>query len=350
MRDVSQPAVGDHNVTAIVVNYKSGEDLRACLGGLLADEELLARVVVFDNGSGDDSLQPAEDAGGNDGRVELVRSEENLGLAAAVNRVLPSVTTSYVAVLNPDATPQPGWLEPLVATLDNDTGVAVACPLVLMEQTGEVNSAGQHVHVTGLGFNRLLHADPEQVEQIRHEVGGLHGVAFLIRTEILNQLGGWDQTGFLYHEDVALSWDVLLGGHRIVCDPRSRVLHDYHLTMYPEKLYLLERNRWALLLSHLRYSRLLLISPVLALTELMVWGLSLVRGRGFLRAKARAYVWVWRERKAISGWRSRVFERDRYDPATLYRNTRWAYPLLQLGILGGERGESARQPPGGLQT
>jgi len=340
--------VGDHNVTAIVINYKSGEDLRACLGGLLADEELLARVVVFDNGSDDDSLQPAEEAGATDGRVELVRSEENLGLAAAVNRVLPTVTTPYVAILNPDATPQPDWLEPLVATLDNNTGVAVACPLVLMEQTGEVNSAGQHVHVTGLGFNRLLHADPETVSSSPHEVGGLHGVAFLIRTWILRELGGWDETGFLYHEDVALSWDVLLGGHKIVCDPRSRVLHDYHLTMYPEKLFLLERNRWALLLSHLRYTRLLLISPALLLTEVMVWGLSLLRGPGFLRAKAGAYLWIWQERKAISDWRRRVFERDSYNPAALNRSTRWSYPLPQLGILGGERGESTRQPPGGL--
>ena len=197
--------MGDRSVTAVVVNYLSGDDLAKCLGGLLADQEFVDRVVVFDNGSDDDSAQAAKEAGATDGRVELVRSDVNLGLAAAVNQVLPSVKTQYLAVLNPDATPQPGWLEPLVETLDSNADVGVACPLVLIEQTGEVNSAGQHVHVTGLGFNRLLHADPEQVEQIRHEVGGLHGVAFLIRTETLNHLGGWDRTGFLYHEDVALS-------------------------------------------------------------------------------------------------------------------------------------------------
>ncbi len=243
------------------------------------------------------------------------------------------MTTDYLAVLNPDCTPLDGWLEPLVAALDSKPAAGVACPLVLVEGTDEVNSAGQHVHVTGLGFNRLLHARPEQVGLEPHLVGGLHGVAFLIRADLLRELGGWDQTGFLYHEDVALSWDLLLSGHDIVCVPASRVLHDYHLTMYPEKLYLLERNRWALLLSHLRVGRLVLLSPALILTELMVWGLALVRGSKFLRAKARGYTWVWAHRREIAAWRKRVLGRGTYDAVRLREGTRWSYPILQLGLL-----------------
>lgn len=340
--------MGDCPVTAVIVNYRSGDDLEKCLEALLANHELVGRVVVIDNGSGDDSWRPAEEAASEDNRVEVLLSEHNVGLAAAVNLILPTVDTPYLAILNPDTTPQLGWLEPLVSTLQQDPGVTVACPLVLIEETGTVNSAGQHVHVTGLGFNRLLHADPDSIDSKPHEVGGLHGAAFLIRTDALSELGGWDETGFIYHEDVGLSWDVWLSGHRVLCVPQSRVLHDYHLTMYPEKLFLLERNRWALLLSHLTIPRLLMISPALVLTELMVWGLSLVRGPSFLKAKGRSCVWLWQERKAISNWRSRVFDRDTYEANALYQNTRWSYPVRQLGILGGERGQSARQPPGGL--
>jgi GT2 family glycosyltransferase len=340
--------VGDSRVTVVIVNYRSGDDLAHCLSGVLATGEALSRVVVFDNASGDGSIDHAEGLAPTDDRLEVVRSESNLGLAAAVNEVLPGVTTEYLAVLNPDSTPLDGWLEPLVDYLDTHADAAVACPLVLMEGRGEVNSAGQHVHVTGLGFNRLLHARPDSIPKQPHPVGGLHGVAFLIRTELLRELGGWDSTGFLYHEDVALSWDVLLDGHDIVCVPESRVLHDYHLTMYPEKLYLLERNRWALLLSHLRWRRLVIMAPVLALTELMVWGLCLVRGRGFISAKTSAYAWVRDHRREIAEWRRRVFSRAIYDDSRLRQGTRWSYPLLQLGILGGERGESTRRPPGGL--
>lgn len=340
--------MGDPRVTVVIVNYRSGDDLTRCLPGVLTEGRDIARIVVFDNDSRDESWRHAEVFSNSDPAVELVLSEENLGLAGAVDRLLPTITTEYLAVLNPDSTPLVGWLEPLVAELGSNPEAGAVCPLVLVEKTGEVNSAGQHVHVTGLGFNRYLHARPEDVPQEPHVVGGLHGVAFVIRTELLRDLGGWDSTGFLYHEDVALSWDLALSGHDIVCVPQSRVLHDYHLTMYPEKLYLLERNRWALLFSHLRRRRIVLLSPALLLTELMVWFLSLVRGRRFIRAKAAGYRWVWAHRPEIGQWRSKVFGRETYDAARLRRSTRWSYPIAQLGILGGERGTSSRQPPGGL--
>lgn len=337
----------DSRVTVAVVNYRSGDDLSRCLPAVLRDS-LVARVVVFDNGSGDDSIRYAEDLTDEDDRMRVIISADNLGLAGAVNRILPMVETPYMAVINPDVTPLDGWLAPLVRVLEKNADAAVACPLVLMEASGRVNSAGQHVHVSGLGFNRHLGAEPARVGTEPHDVAGLHGAAFLIRTELLEALGGWDDTGFLYHEDVALSWDVLLLGKRIVCAPTSKVLHDYHLTMYPEKLYLLERNRWLLLLSHLRRARLAAISPALILTEVMVWGLALLRGPGFLKAKARSYRWLWRNRDKVRRWRDRVFSRHVYDAPNLYRHTRWSYPLSQIRALGGERGESARKPPGGL--
>lgn len=340
--------MAEPNVTAVIVNYRSGDDLDACLPALLEDRDHLARVVVVDNASGDDSSQPVEAHAKQDDRVELILSQVNLGLAGAVNLVLPTVDTPYLAVLNPDATPSPDWLPPLVSQLDDHPDHGVACPLVLIETTGRVNSAGQHVHVTGLGFNRYLHRDPSDVPAQPHPVGGLHGAAFLIRTELLRTLGGWDDTGFLYHEDVALSWDALLLGSEIICVPASRVEHDYHLSMYPEKLFLLERNRLGLLLTHLSMGRLLVISPALLLTEVMVWGLSLLRGPRFLSAKARAYRDLWRRRGLIRERRRMVRGRPVYDSSALRRAVRWAYPLDQVGILGVERGESTREPPGGL--
>ena len=338
----------EQSVTAVVVNYRSGNHLRSCLKALLSDRNHLAKVIVIDNASGDSSWEVADRLIRDDSRVELVLSDRNLGLAGAVNRVLSAIDSPYMAILNPDVTPHDDWLSPLVGVLQEHPNVGVACPLVLIDGGLEVNSAGQQVHVTGLGFNRHLHSDPSSVQQGSHEVGGLHGAAFVIRTASLRFLGGWDQTGFLYHEDVALSWDILLSGLRILCVPSSQVTHDYHLTMYPEKLYLLERNRWALLLSHLRVGRLLAISPALLVTELMVWGLALTRGPSFLSAKWRSLVWILRQRAVISAWRHRVFGRSVYDAEMLYRNTRWAYPLRQLGVLGVERGSSSRVPPGGL--
>jgi GT2 family glycosyltransferase len=342
--------VVEPSVTAVVVNYQSGGHLEICLDRLLEEEGVLAKVIVVDNDSGDRSAEPARRRRDSGDRVELVESSLNRGLAGGVNLALDLVDTPYMAILNPDVAVRHGWLGPLVDLMGSDPTVGAACPLVLMMGTQRVNSAGQTIHVSGLGFNRMLGSRFEAAARPKHEVGGLHGAAFLIRTDLLRTMGGWDETGFLYHEDVALSWDIHLSGFRIVCVPSSVVDHDYHLTMYPEKLHLLERNRWALLLSHLRPGRLVALSPILLVTELMVWVLCLVRGPRFLTAKARSYRWLWRQRDAIGEWRRRVFSRHIYDARRLRRSTVIWFPISQVAALGTERGPSRRVPRGGLPT
>ena len=107
----------------------------------------------------------------------------------------------------------------------------------------------------------------------------------LIRKSEFLGLGGFDPTFFMYHEDVDLSWLLILMGYELLFVPASVIRHDYHLTMYPEKLYLLERNRLAMLFTHLRPVTLVMLFPILTLTELMMWGYCAIRGGGFLRAK-----------------------------------------------------------------
>ncbi len=337
-------------MTAVVVNYRSGEHLGRCLDTLLADSGPLSRVIVVDNASGDGSHLSALEAATHDSRVTVRMADHNLGLAGGVNLVLSEVETPYLAVLNPDVTVRPGWLDPLIEVMESSPTMGVACPVVMRAGTQFINSAGQTIHVTGFGFNRLLNRRPSDLADHPIEVSGLHGATFLIRTDLLRGFGGWDETGFLYHEDVALSWDVLLAGSSIVCVPEALVDHDYHLTMYPEKLYLLERNRWSLLLSHLRWGRLALLFPLLVPAEVMVWGLCLVRGRGFLGAKARSYRWLVGNADRIRAWRSRVMSRAVYDTGRLNAATRWGVPIDQLLGIGGERGQSTRVPPGGLPT
>jgi hypothetical protein len=118
--------------------------------------------------------------------------------------------------------------------------------------------------------------------------------------------------------------------------------------MYSDKLHLLERNRWAMLLAYVRWPTLLVLSPVLLLTECLVWGYCVLRGWSFMRAKMASYRWVLRRWRQIGG-RRRLAEsvRARSD-WWLLRRLRWIYTVDQFVILGRERGESRRQPTGGM--
>jgi GT2 family glycosyltransferase len=298
---------------------------------------------VVDNASSDGSDSIAEAAAERHESVRLLRSPTNRGYAGAVNLALAEARSDYMAVLNMDVVVTPGWLDPLVSFLQATPDAGAVCPLIVLESDpGRINAAGQNVHVTGLGFNRWLEQPRERAGVQPFRVSGLHGAAFLIRREDLESIGGWDESGFLYHEDVGLSWLLAVAGKEIHCVPASTVTHDYHLTMFPHKLFLLERNRWSMLLSNTHGLTRLALSPLLALSELMMWGYCLLRGPSFLRAKLDSYRW-------ISGNRERIRERRRFVDALrrrsdwgVLRRLHWGYPLDQFVTLGRERGESER--------
>jgi GT2 family glycosyltransferase len=298
---------------------------------------------VVDNASSDDSAAMAERLAEEHDSVRLLRSPTNRGYAGAVNVALPEARGEHLAVLNMDVVVSRGWLDPLVSLLESTPDAGVACPLILLESDpARINAAGQNLNKTGLGFNRWLGKAREHAGEQPLQVTGLHGAAFVIRRDLLQSLGGWDETGFLYFEDVELSWMLRIAGAEIWCVPGSTVTHDYHLTMFPHKLFLLERNRRKMLLADLRGRTRLALSPLLALSELMMWGYCLLRGPKFLRAKRQSYGWVRANRPKIRERREQVEAVRRRSDWEVLRGLRWGYPLDQFLTLGRERGESER--------
>src|SRR6185503_15702760 len=97
----------------VVVNWNSGERLKACLQSLPAD----ANVIVVDNASEDDSLTQARDARPS---TTFITNTENRGLAPALNQGIAATTSKYVLVLNPDITVPPGSVELLEVALDSN--------------------------------------------------------------------------------------------------------------------------------------------------------------------------------------------------------------------------------------
>ena len=298
---------------------------------------------MVDNASSDGSDSIAEAAAERHESVRLLRSPTNRGYAGAVNFALAEARGDYVAVLNMDVVVSPGWLDPLVSFLEAIPDAGAVCPLILLESDPRrINAAGQDIHVTALGFNRWLEEPRERAGKEPFRVSGLHGAAFLIRRDLLESIGGWNESGFLYHEEVELSWLLRLAGREIYCVPASTVSHDYHLTMFPGKLFLLERNRWSMLLANTRALTRLALSPLLALSELMIWGYCLLRGRSFLRAKLDSYRWIPGHRERISERRRFVESLRRCSDWGVLRRMHWGYPVDQFLTLGRERGESER--------
>lgn len=336
-------------VSIVVVTYNGQAHIGACLEALLADTASPPfEVWVVDNASTDASAAVAEQIARRTDRVTVRRNPVNRGYAGGVNTVLAEARGEFIAVLNPDCVVAPGWLTPLTAFLQAEPAAGAVCPLILLQGSDAINAAGQDVHVSGLGFNRLLWRPRAAAGERPTRVSGLHGAAFVIRRALLHQMGGWDERGFLYHEDVALSWRLQVMGYDLYCLPEAVVWHDYHLTMYPEKLFLLERNRWALLHTHLHRAARWQLAPWLAMTELLMWGYCLLRGPAFLRAKAASYAWVRGHQAQLREDQAAIDRGRRREDAAVLAGLRRNYNWDQFFSLGRERGVSRRQPAGGL--
>jgi len=120
-------------VRVVVVNYNGGELVERCVEHLLATEWPTNRldVVVVDNASGDGS---ADVLAARFPHIRLIRSPRNLGFAGGNNLGLADLHgVDFVALVNPDAFMEPGWLRPLVEALQGDAHAGAANPKLLLE-------------------------------------------------------------------------------------------------------------------------------------------------------------------------------------------------------------------------
>ncbi len=331
------------DVSIVIVNFNGAAGLERCVASVLADPLPTREVFLVDNASTDGSLALARALAERHAGVHLVENASNLGYAAAVNGVLDACRGRHVAVLNMDLHAEPGWLGALTAHLDAHPQVGAVNPIVVLEDGETLNAAGQVIHVSGLGFNRDLGRPRASVATSPFPIAGLQGAAFVVRRELLAEMRGMDPLGFLYHEDVNLSWLLRLMGHELHCVPAAAVRHDYALSMNPEKLCLLERNRLALLCTHMRGATRLRLSPWLVATEFMLWGYALLRGPAYVAAKTRSYGWVLSMRASLRERRRFIETLRRVDDRTAMRPFAFRYVWSQFGALARERGTPRRQ-------
>jgi len=200
-------------VTVIVVNWNGLRCLPLCLAALQQQTLTDFRVLVMDNGSTDGSEQLVEALV--DPRFTLVSLGENLGFARANNMaVAQSGQATWVALLNPDAFPEPDWLERLLSAAQrHPEGVAFGSHLLSAGDPTLMDGSGDNYHLSGRAYSRehgqacLPRPRPEG------EIFSPCAAAALYRRSAWVAAGGMDEDYFCYLEDVDLGFRLRLLGH-----------------------------------------------------------------------------------------------------------------------------------------
>ncbi len=312
----------------VIVAHNSVHDLPACLQALAGEKEPPHEVIVVDNASADGSAVYVAQAYP---QVRLVRSAANLGYGGGANLGAAAAQGDYLIFLNADITAGPGWLRPLLDPLAADPDLAMTTPKILLAETPDrINTCGNEVHLTGLTLCRGM-GERASAFSAGEEVAAVSGAAFAIRKSVFDALGGFDPRFFLYVEDTDLSLRARLAGFRIRYVPESVVFHRYQLRFGPGKVYWQERNRYLMLLKVYRPRTLVLLLPALLLAELVSWGFVLLRERGQVGGKLRAYLWPVAHRRELAAARLAAQRLRRTGDRSLLEASGYRLDFVQTG-------------------
>lgn len=224
-------------LSIVIVAYQSREEIGPCLASLpreIADGA--TEVIVVDNSLGD-------------GTAEIVHQDfpwvgysapgGNLGFGRANNLGCRQSTGEYVLFLNPDTISEAGALEHCLRRLQTEPDIGLISPK-LVQPDGSMDLACRRsiptlwdgfCRATGLaaafprtalfaGYN-LTHLS----ENGTYDVGAINGAFMMTRRKVLDRVGLFDETFFMYGDDLDLCIRMAQAGYRIVYDGRVQIIH-----------------------------------------------------------------------------------------------------------------------------
>jgi len=206
-------------VDIVIVNWNTGPYLRECLRSvaqLTRTQFELAKVVIVDNASSDDSLAGVEDFGL---PVQVIRNPTNRGFGAACNQGAAACNSELLLLLNPDTRVFPEALDRTVAFMvePKNASIGICGARMVSDDENEDFSCWRFPtfsiwvgKLTGLSyaFPRLIPMQRMTLEEIGGSgvVDQVIGAYNLIRRPLFDALNGFDERFFVYLEDVDLAY------------------------------------------------------------------------------------------------------------------------------------------------
>lgn len=301
--------------TVIVPTLVADSALSECLQSLQRQSVRDFDVIVVDN-SGQRLV--ARELGGS---TRVIYNDRNLGFGAAINQGIRASAAPFIATLNDDAVAQPGWLEALLLAAESRRDVGMCASQVRLADDGRLDSAGLLLCPDGSSKQRG-HLEPPSQYAKPQEILMPSGSAALYRREMLDEVGLFDESFFLYCEDTDLGLRARWAGWECLYVPDAMVAHRYSHSAGKAselKAYYVERNRLFLALKNFP-AGLLFDLPIHACARYFWHTIFLLQGRGAASAFGRegnsartlpAIVWkahlallrnavrIWKQRRGV---------------------------------------------------
>lgn len=219
------------NISFLIINWNAGEYLLNCIESIKKNCTFSKEIWIIDNNSNDNSIELIKK---NHDDVNIIINEENIGFAKANNIGLKEIKTSYCLLLNPDVILLPNCIEQLVDLMESKPKAAIVAPRLIYSDNRIQESYGhfpsiitETVHL--LSINKIFHFIRRIFLNKNFNksicVDWVFGACFLAKSEALNQINGFDESFFMYSEDLDLCHRLHNNNWEIWFHPTATVMH-----------------------------------------------------------------------------------------------------------------------------
>ena len=249
-------------VAVVVLNFKGKQHLRDCFESIFAQTFKDFEALLMDQGEGDGSDALVKEAFP---QVKIIRNPDNLGTAGGFNFACRGLAHEYLFFLANDTKLARDALEKLMKSMeDPETGIASVKMLDFYHP--EI--------IDQLGFNVDFMGFPAAIGRYEQDTGQYAqpfeavptGTGLLIRNQIFQRLGGFDDAFFTLQDEVDLAWRAQMLGYICVVNPQACLYHKISATLKNRRRWYLrflsERNTLRLLLKNYTWFNLIWVLPV----------------------------------------------------------------------------------------
>jgi GT2 family glycosyltransferase len=235
-----------NEVGFVIVNYRSQDYLSQCLKSIkdnIPTENFSVVIVNNDNEKIDLSFP--------DLSVEIIENRKNLGFSKGANQGARAITAPYLCFLNPDAEIVSGDFLGILKFFQDNPRVGIVGPKII-ESSGKIQpwSAGNEITLSSIvskNIGLFQHPDFLQKES-PSAVAWVSGACLLIKRELFEQLGGFDETFFMYFEDVDLCKRSREIGFSVLFCPSVTIRHQggasFDNTAFQKNLYFASQDAY----------------------------------------------------------------------------------------------------------
>jgi len=233
-------------VSVITVNYNQPEITCDFLESLTHITYPLIEIIVVDNASPsknpDIILEKYP-------YITLIKSDQNLGFAGGNNLGIRVAKGKHILLINNDTEVDPGFLEPLIAKLENNPDIGVVSPKIryffhqdTIQYAGFTPINPITIRNNGIGFNEIDHGQYDSDAQTNYAFGA----AMVIPLKVMREVGLMADIFFLYYEEMDWMQRIKDAHYKIFYVHNSLVFHKDSITtgtMSALKIFYLNRNR-----------------------------------------------------------------------------------------------------------